>query len=539
MISIHQLLEGLAPHIVERHVHFLPKKSFIQIHILDGQPISNSRLLYIGTPDTFVQTVDQLSEGGIFPTFVLSGNSPALSAYEGQPRFNLIVTSLSLATLCNLLYQVSSSYNLWVQSMNRHLYVKPDLPALLECGSRKLQCYTCLLDAGQKLLCSSPGPVPPHPIFERLEEGSYLSYESFQELERLRAASENKAWFSITASDGEWKICCHPIQYRSQTVAHHLIVIPAQRSTISTKEMAARFQGWTEQFVLRYNHEKYETSNALSDLMADLIEGRLTESEQLVDRIKQLPVHMKKYYHCIIVDLSSYCDASLTGRLLQELEQVFPNGLITTYKGDVLILAWKARHYTEPLFDKSAFQEVLKNYDAYACIGNFTRWLSSLRYMYNQAKGTIKYAKVFCSDPEERIFRFEDYSMYQIVGLCVDHCKDFHDGDPVYLCHPGVITLVTYDLRHKTNLYQVLYTYLRNDRNLTQTARDLFFHRNTLQHKIEKIESIVNESLDSSAIRQRLLFSCMVVEYMQKYMKREDIFGRKRNTPATAALVEE
>ena len=42
MISIHQLLEGLAPHIVERHVHFLPKKSFIQIHILDGQPISNS-----------------------------------------------------------------------------------------------------------------------------------------------------------------------------------------------------------------------------------------------------------------------------------------------------------------------------------------------------------------------------------------------------------------------------------------------------------------------------------------------------------------
>ncbi len=129
--------------------------------------------------------------------------------------------------------------------------------------------------------------------------------------------------------------------------------------------------------------------------------------------------------------------------------------------------------------------------------------------------------------------------MYQIVGLCVDNLKALHGGDPVYLCHPGVITLVAYDSKNGTNLFQVLFTFLKNDRNLTQTARALFFHRNTLQHKIEKIESIIGEDLDSSAIRQRLMFSCTVVEYIQKYLKRDDIYGRKRKTPPTSALVEE
>lgn len=227
------------------------------------------------------------------------------------------------------------------------------------------------------------------------------------------------------------------------------------------------------------------------------------------------------------------------GQLIRELEGIFPTCVITTYKGDAVILAWKPRHYSEPMYDRDAFQQLLERYDARACIGNFTRWLSSLRSIYPQTKGTLKYARVFCPDPEQRIYRFEDYSMYQIVGLCVDNLKALHGGDPVYLCHPGVITLVAYDSKNGTNLFQVLFTFLKNDRNLTQTARALFFHRNTLQHKIEKIESIIGEDLDSSAIRQRLMFSCTVVEYIQKYLKRDDIYGRKRKTPPTSALVEE
>lgn len=538
MLSIHQLLQVLEPYITEQWLHFLPERSFTQLYVLDGQPVSQPRQLYLGTPDTFVQAADHLVSKQCRPTFVLAGSSPALIAYEEREDLNLIVTSLSLATLCNLLYGVSADDNTWYQSMSLHLYAHPDLPALLECGSKKLGGYSCLLDAGCKLLCASPGPVPAVPLLARMEEQTYLSLE---DLNALRQAHEDSGqdWFPLEGEHGLWRARIYTIQYKSQVVAHHLIVLPDQACNPAAQETAERFQKWVERFVLRYNHEKYETSSALSTLVADLIEGRLTESEQLVTRLKQLPVHIKKYYHCLVVELGGYAGPAHMGQFMRELEQIFPTSVITTYKGDVVILAWKPRHYSEPMFDQAGFQQLLERYDAWACIGNFTRWLSSLRSIYQQTKGTIQYGKVFCPDPSQHIYRFEDYSMYQIVGLCVDNCKSFHGGDPVYLCHPGVITLVAYDSKNGTNLFQVLFTYLKNDRNLTQTARDLFFHRNTLQHKIEKIESIIGESLDSSIIRQRLMFSCLVVEYTQKYLKRDDIYGRKRNSPPTSALVEE
>lgn len=538
MVSIHQVLQVLEPYLINQWLHFYPKRSFLQLHVLDGQPVSQPRLLYLGTPDTFVLAADQLSGDGVCPTFVLAGDSPALTAYRDRTDLNLISTSLTLARLCNLLYGLSADDNLWYQSMSRHLYAKPDLPALLECGAKKLKGYSCLLDAGGKLLCTSPGPVPPIPLLQRMEAEAYLDLEGFQALEQAREAA-NGTLFSLDGTPDAWFFYLQPIRYKAQVVSHHLIALPREVCGPATAELTARFHEWVERFVLRYNRDKYETNSALSTLVADLIEGRLTESEELVGRIKQLPVHIKKYYHCIVVELDNYTDPARIGRIIQELEQIFPAGLITSYKGDVVILAWKARHYTDPIFEVEGFRALLERYGGRACVGNFTRWLSSLRSIYQQTKGVIQYARVFCPDPQERIYRFEDYSMYQIIGLCVDNCRAFHGGDPVYLCHPGVITLVAADRKEKTNLYQVLYTYLKNDRNLTQTARELFFHRNTLQHKIEKIESIIGESLDSSAIRQRLMFSCMVVEYIQKYLKRDDVFGRKRTSPPTFALVQD
>ena len=538
MLSIHQLLEVLGPHITGQWVRFLPEHSFTQLHVLDGQPVSQPRLLYLGTPDTFILAADRLIRKGCRPTFVLAGSSPALTAYQDREDLNLIATSLSLAALCNLLYEVSADDNLWYQSMSRHLYAQPDLPALLECGAKKLGGYACLLDAGCKLLCASPGPVPPAPLLERLEASTYLSLEDLNALRQTHDVS-GQDWVPLEGGEAPWRVRLYSIQYKSQVVAHHLIALPDAACTPAARETASRFQKWVERFVLRYNHDKYESSNALSALLADLIEGRLTESEQLVGRLKQLPVHIKKYFHCIVVEPGSYAGPAHMGQLIRELEGIFPTCVITTYKGDAVILAWKPRHYSEPMYDRDAFQQLLERYDARACIGNFTRWLSSLRSIYPQTKGTLKYARVFCPDPEQRIYRFEDYSMYQIVGLCVDNLKALHGGDPVYLCHPGVITLVAYDSKNGTNLFQVLFTFLKNVRNLTQTARALFFHRNTLQHKIEKIESIIGEDLDSSAIRQRLMFSCTVVEYIQKYLKRDDIYGRKRKTPPTSALVEE
>ena len=98
----------------------------------------------------------------------------------------------------------------------------------------------------------------------------------------------------------------------------------------------------------------------------------------------------------------------------------------------------------------------------------------------------------------------------------------------VHLCHPSLISLVMDDKRTGGNLTDVLYEYLRCERNAALAAKRLFIHRNTMLYKIRKIEDLIGQSLDEPSLRERMLFSYRVLDYMRRYRK-EDILLLKRN----------
>ena len=52
--------------------------------------------------------------------------------------------------------------------------------------------------------------------------------------------------------------------------------------------------------------------------------------------------------------------------------------------------------------------------------------------------------------------------------------------------------LIQYDKNNGTDLYDFLKIYIDNDGSVKKTADDLFIHRNTVNYKISKIESIIN-----------------------------------------------
>ena len=86
-----------------------------------------------------------------------------------------------------------------------------------------------------------------------------------------------------------------------------------------------------------------------------------------------------------------------------------------------------------------------------------------------------------------------------------------------------------YDKKHRTNLVADPPD-LSSCTSATprEAAKALFIHRNTMLNKIHKIEEIIDSSLDDPKLRERLLFSCRVIEYMSRYCH-EDILVLKRN----------
>lgn len=66
------------------------------------------------------------------------------------------------------------------------------------------------------------------------------------------------------------------------------------------------------------------------------------------------------------------------------------------------------------------------------------------------------------------------------------------DGIPETNYPPQLLALIRHDAANDSDLVKVLGAYLKDDLSSSQTARDLYIHRNTLLNRIKQIKSVGN-----------------------------------------------
>ena len=84
-------------------------------------------------------------------------------------------------------------------------------------------------------------------------------------------------------------------------------------------------------------------------------------------------------------------------------------------------------------------------------------------------------------------------------------------------CHPLLPELIQHDRDNNSDYYQTLVAYLRSSCNITEAAKTLQIHRNSLLYRINKIETILGSNLDDSTLKEQLLFSIQCLEFEKKY----------------------
>jgi DNA-binding PucR family transcriptional regulator len=57
-----------------------------------------------------------------------------------------------------------------------------------------------------------------------------------------------------------------------------------------------------------------------------------------------------------------------------------------------------------------------------------------------------------------------------------------------------------------------LRSYFKNNQNVTQTAQELFVHRNTINYRINKIRELLEDDFDDSLIRLHLQIAIMAYD---------------------------
>lgn len=122
--------------------------------------------------------------------------------------------------------------------------------------------------------------------------------------------------------------------------------------------------------------------------------------------------------------------------------------------------------------------------------------LDQLLTSYQQALTVVEHSP----QVPGKLYRCQDAALRMLVKI-VDEVT------ASTLTHPALAAIKAHDKAHKTEYYQTLFCFLKNERRHQQTAEELFIHRNTLFLRLEKLKEVWPLDLDDGEERLYLLFS--------------------------------
>lgn len=521
LVSYHILLKWLGDSVVNVHVGLSSPKLDEGIRLMDENGTTlYPNTLYLGDPVQLMAFLEanELPSEGLSVVTVAGERLP-----EDLPEnLTVIETQLSLVALYNLLQDGLRQFAEWNKRLHQIVYTNGGLQKMLDIAAEQLDATILLLNPGYKHMAGVYNPQVKDASADELQKNGYQLFETIQ---RIRAEqpirqSQDKTWSEFISSDSGNYTMVHMIRYENSLVARLCVILNGPLPNPYYANLTALLADYITEYMFSNQGANYSSNAVLGSLVADLIECRLTEPVELEQRIKQIQLAVHRYYHVSVIQLDGQPnqDSIPWNYIITQLERIFPYSNITTYRSEILLLIRKTQRGSRLCVNRDKLMPLLEHYNGHIGIGNASEFLTSLPPVYCQVKDALRFGRVM--NPEERIYFYEDYSVFGIIEMAGESCRPhLRSRNLVHLCNNEFIALLLYDRKSDTNFVEVMHTYLINERNATETAKEMYLHRNTMIYKIHKIEEIMGVTMDDPVLRERLLFSYKVMQYMKYYCK--------------------
>jgi hypothetical protein len=119
--------------------------------------------------------------------------------------------------------------------------------------------------------------------------------------------------------------------------------------------------------------------------------------------------------------------------------------------------------------------------------------LHKLRVYYRQACCALDNGMIL--DSQKLVHTFEEQALPYLLSQCVG---EFTAKE---LLPPELVGLAKLTQQTSVNYWQTLQVYLDNEKNASQTAKDLYLHRSTMLQRLNRINAVIGNKMDSAASR--------------------------------------
>lgn len=137
-------------------------------------------------------------------------------------------------------------------------------------------------------------------------------------------------------------------------------------------------------------------------------------------------------------------------------------------------------------------------------VGDVCQNVTEVRSAYLQASRALDAARSLGRVDET--VRHSDLGIYGILF------REDNTDELLAFTENSLAPLIEYDRQNGTSLLKTLDTYLKHQGVLAKTARKLYIHVNTLRQRLERIEDVLNISLDDPTVRLNIQLALRIYE---------------------------
>jgi hypothetical protein len=519
MPNINFIVNVLGKHVVSKSIAHedMPDLNGILFY-KKSVPVSGS-FIYISSASSLKSLMESDGSDERLTIFVPAQTEKTF--IESSVKHNIIQTDLEITSLYNRLTTLVHNYNHWRTLLLQAMFDGKSLSGVLSIASDLIRAPIFLLNPYDRVIYGSERTYFSDDCIDALTSEGHLPQNDAGKFKASCISIYKKDFYEVYHSQ-KLNHYYHflKIHENGATIAKLLIVTNPSHRNVDVSYMLYKLSQIVVKFLNDLNIDNPENDILFSSFISDIIESRLTDSREIEERSKYLRFPLMTFMAVIVVRHADNHEFANT-HLIDELMEIFEGDNITLHNNDIVILhTQEARNFEKLDFDYDKLEELMTRYNVYAGISNSTRNPDMLRTLYLISSDTIRLATTLHRRSlSDRVFIHEDYSFYYLIDLAArKFVEEHHHENIIYLIHPAIVALYRYDTNHDSNLMDVLFYYILNERSISLTGKALYMHRNTVLNKIKKITEIIQIPIEDGHTDFRILSSCLIVRYYQKYM---------------------
>lgn len=468
------------------------------------------KYLYMGIPEDIERI--QCDTKGI--TIISSGIPKKYDHIKPNCNLYFIRNEVDFGLFYNEVEDVFTYYNAWSQKLNDLCRSMSSLQSLIDVSDEVIPYPISLMDGAERTVAYSQRKNCDDSIWQYIRDGYIKTEYLLRDNIRSKDIAMNCAPKQMFTVASNRYVMLQPVVVHQHTVAFVTLMMERAVSRIFSRATEHLLAELTRAITSRMEADEFYGASmgvAVEFFLADIISRKQTDHDVIRDRAQFFGQNIYESRRLFCIAACDGADRDHQLRTIREtVSALLPSVDSCSYQNNAVFIEHGKNLQKEFLHGRTELAKWIKRENLVCGISTVFRSLFEIADYYAQAQTAVRLGSVL--DPGQLFYDYESYIMMHSIELLEQQCS------LRTMLHPIIWKIIDlYGEEH--HMLNTLYIYLACERNISNAAKQLFVHRNTMLYRIEQLMDKLQNDFSDANLRRQLLYSLEIAKYLKKNKK--------------------